>query len=52
MTKNEGLREQVWNDELKAWFDGPNDPNYVILDITPARIEYTGKDHEHHVWEQ
>ncbi|MCG7379282.1 MULTISPECIES: pyridoxamine 5'-phosphate oxidase family protein [Paenibacillus] len=52
ITKNEALREQVWNDELKAWFDGPQDPNYVILDITPTRIEYTGKDHEHQVWEQ
>ena len=48
---DESLRRKVWNDELKMWFDGPDDPNYVILDIAPIRIEYTGKERERHIWE-
>lgn len=52
ITKQESLRHELWNDELKQWFSGPNDPDYVILDITPARIEYTGQGMERQVWEK
>lgn len=51
ITKNEQLRKSLWNDEMKQWFDGPDDPDYIILDITPSRIVYVGKDKERHVWE-
>ncbi len=33
-------REEFWSDELKAYFDGPDDPNYVVGIIVPERIEY------------
>ncbi|MDO7906780.1 pyridoxamine 5'-phosphate oxidase family protein [Paenibacillus sp. JX-17] len=52
ITKNEELRSKVWNDELKQWFEGPEDPDYVILDITPTRIEYSSKDTGRQVWER
>ncbi|MBP1990271.1 pyridoxamine 5'-phosphate oxidase family protein [Paenibacillus eucommiae] len=51
VTKDESLRQKIWNDELKRWFDGPDDPDYVILDITPTRIEYNDKEMNLHVWE-
>ncbi|KWX71651.1 general stress protein [Paenibacillus riograndensis] len=51
VTKNEGLRSQVWNTELEKWFKGPDDPDYVILELQPTRIEYMGKDQQHGVWE-
>ncbi|KWX85067.1 general stress protein [Paenibacillus riograndensis] len=51
VTKNEGLRSQVWNAELEKWFKGPDDPDYVILELQPTRIEYMGKDQQHGVWE-
>lgn len=51
VTKDTRLRSQLWNDEFTKWFTGPEDPNYVILDITPSRIEYTGKGKEKQVWE-
>lgn len=51
VTKDTRLRSQLWNDEFTKWFTGPEDPNYVILDITPSRIEYTGKGQEKQVWE-
>ncbi|WP_020620233.1 pyridoxamine 5'-phosphate oxidase family protein [Paenibacillus daejeonensis] len=52
VTKDDSLREKVWSKELERWFSGPDDPDYVILDITPERIELTSKDMETQVWEQ
>lgn len=50
VTKDEGLRSKVWSKELEPWFTGPDDPNYVILELTPTRIEYMGSNKEHGVW--
>ncbi|KAF6560579.1 pyridoxamine 5'-phosphate oxidase family protein [Paenibacillus sp. EKM202P] len=50
VTADEGLRKQVWNDSLKKWFSGPDDPDYVILDVNPTRIEYVGQQTERQVW--
>lgn len=52
VTDDESLRKQVWNNALKDWFTGPDDPDYVILDLTPTRIEYTGEDIGRQVWEK
>ena len=35
---DESLKEKVWNKALKAWFDGPEDPDLIILKITPTQI--------------
>ena len=35
--KNE--RHTFWNDSLKAVFTGPDDPNYGIIIVKPAKIE-------------
>jgi general stress protein 26 len=35
---SEDLKEKVWNDHLKPWFDGPNDPNYIVLEIQPTDV--------------
>ncbi len=51
VTENEGLRSKVWSKELEQWFTGPDDPDYVILRLTPTRMEYAGKDKQHGVWE-
>lgn len=51
VTKDEGLRSKVWNKSLEEWFSGPDDPEYVILELTPTRIEYIGKDKQHGVWQ-
>ena len=32
-------RKRFWSDELKAYFSGPDDPNLVVLKITPSMIE-------------
>ncbi|MBI4697872.1 MAG: pyridoxamine 5'-phosphate oxidase family protein [Nitrospirae bacterium] len=33
-------RHSFWFDELKNYFSGPDDPDYCIVIIRPARIEF------------
>ncbi|MFJ8065786.1 pyridoxamine 5'-phosphate oxidase family protein [Psychrobacillus sp. NPDC096426] len=35
---DESMKKKVWNNALKGWFDGPEDPNLIILKITPTQI--------------
>jgi general stress protein 26 len=35
--KNE--RDAMWSDGLKVYFKGPDDPNYAVVIIKPAKIE-------------
>ena len=44
-------KQAHWQEHLKAYFSGPNDPNYCLLVLKPYRIELvsmTGQDPE--VW--
>jgi general stress protein 26 len=50
ITANNALREKLWNDSMKQWFNGPHDPNYVVLEITPSYIEYLNGNSEPQVW--
>ncbi len=44
-------RHGFWDDMLKPIFDGPDDPNYSVIKVTPYRIEYcTPGSHEPRVW--
>ncbi|MFD0679934.1 MULTISPECIES: pyridoxamine 5'-phosphate oxidase family protein [unclassified Paenibacillus] len=52
VSKDEALGKKVWKDDFKMWFDGSDDPNYVILEITPQWIEYTGKGAKPEVWKK
>ncbi|UFT99701.1 pyridoxamine 5'-phosphate oxidase family protein [Radiobacillus kanasensis] len=43
------VKQMVWNDDLEPWFEGPDDPNYVVLDITPSEIRLMNDaDHQPH----
>lgn len=33
-------KKDFWNDFLRAYFDGPDDPQYAVVEIVPSRIEY------------
>lgn len=50
ISKEDSLRKKLWNPELEKWFTGPDDPNYVILDIKPRRFGYTGQDNVKREW--
>ncbi|MGG4266655.1 pyridoxamine 5'-phosphate oxidase family protein [Peribacillus simplex] len=32
------LKDKLWNESFKNWFEGPKDPNYLILQIKPESI--------------
>lgn len=34
------LKNQFWNNILKRWLNGPEDPNYVLLRLEPKQIYY------------
>ena len=38
------LRHKFWNDTLKNIFEGPDDPNYGVIEIVPYCIEYCSPD--------
>ncbi|AWB43203.1 general stress protein [Paenibacillus sp. CAA11] len=50
ISDNEELKKSVWRDEFSRWLDGPNDPDYVVLKITPSRIEVLNEGGENEVW--
>lgn len=35
---DEAMKEKVWNKALKGWFEGPEDPDLLILKVTPTKI--------------
>ena len=52
LTTDEAERHGFWNESLQGIFDGPDDPKYGILIMTPYRIEYCSPDSsELEVWE-
>ncbi|MBC8473752.1 MAG: pyridoxamine 5'-phosphate oxidase family protein [Candidatus Omnitrophica bacterium] len=34
------IKKKLWCDKLNQFFKGPQDPNYVVVKITPSSIEY------------
>ncbi|BAC13661.1 pyridoxamine 5'-phosphate oxidase family protein [Oceanobacillus iheyensis] len=40
------LKNKLWNDRMKLYFDGPNDPNLTILEIKPLHIRLMNKNGE------
>ena len=35
---SQNLKKQFWDESFNQWFDGPEDPNYVFLQIQPETI--------------
>jgi len=52
VTTDETERNLCWNDHLKAYFSGPDDPTYCVVLVKPYKIEYyTMTDMQPKVWE-
>nr|WP_306433031.1 pyridoxamine 5'-phosphate oxidase family protein [Paenibacillus sp. J31TS4] len=46
------LKQRFWSDELfRKYFEGPDDPDYVLLEVKPTRILYA-QDDRVDTWEQ
>lgn len=41
--EDEELKMKLWDDNMKNWFDGPNDPNLIVLEIRPKQIRLKNK---------
>lgn len=37
------LKKELWNAYMENWFTGPDDPNYIVLEISPIRIAWMNK---------
>lgn len=35
-------RKKQWREPLKEFFTGPEDPNYVVIKVSPSVMEYMG----------
>jgi general stress protein 26 len=40
LEKSAELKEKFWNDYLKPWITAPDDPEYMLLRLTPKTILY------------
>lgn len=38
LNDSQELKKQYWDESYEKWFDGPEDPNYVFLEIQPEII--------------
>ena len=48
---DEEIRHAFWSDMLAPIFEGPDDPKYGVVEVTPYRIEYcTPGSYEPRVW--
>ncbi|GAB3049174.1 pyridoxamine 5'-phosphate oxidase family protein [Virgibacillus ainsalahensis] len=46
LNDSEAMKKEVWNEELKIYFDGPDDPNLVVLEIEPVQVRLMNKKGE------
>lgn len=40
------LKDKLWNESFERWFEGPKDPNYLILQIKPESIRLMNNNGE------
>ncbi|MFJ7935751.1 pyridoxamine 5'-phosphate oxidase family protein [Sporosarcina sp. NPDC096371] len=46
ISDDDSIKEKVWNKHMKSWFSGPEDPDLVILKISPDAIRVMNKKGE------
>lgn len=43
---DKSIIDKVWNEHLRGWFSGPDDPHLVILAIKPSQVRIINKKGE------
>ncbi|MDN3015993.1 pyridoxamine 5'-phosphate oxidase family protein [Paenibacillus sp. BSR1-1] len=38
INESQNLKKQYWDESFNQWFEGPEDPNYVFLQIVPETV--------------
>ncbi|MFA1819333.1 pyridoxamine 5'-phosphate oxidase family protein [Virgibacillus oceani] len=46
LNNSEEMKKTLWNDDMKIYFDGPEDPAYTLLEIQPIGIRLMNKKGE------
>lgn len=46
ISDDESVKAKIWNEQMKPWFSGPEDPNLVILKVQPQTIRLMNKKGE------
>lgn len=46
VSEAEDKKDDMWREEFSAYFDGPDDPDYTLLEITPDVIRVMNKKGE------
>lgn len=46
ISDDESMKEKVWNEHMKPYFSGPEDPDLVILKISPDAMRVMNKKGE------
>ncbi|MCF6139251.1 pyridoxamine 5'-phosphate oxidase family protein [Pseudalkalibacillus berkeleyi] len=41
---DQDLKDKLWSKNMEKWFDGPNDPNYIVLEIKPTLYRLMNSD--------
>ncbi|WP_085992566.1 pyridoxamine 5'-phosphate oxidase family protein [Oceanobacillus senegalensis] len=41
--ESEELKKEFWHDDMKLYFDGPEDSNYILLEVHPISIRLMNK---------
>ncbi|WHX68327.1 pyridoxamine 5'-phosphate oxidase family protein [Peribacillus frigoritolerans] len=46
INESQELKDKLWNESFEMWFEGPKDPNYLILQIKPESIRLMNNNGE------
>ena len=46
VSEAEGMKDDMWREEFSMYFEGPNDPDYMLLKIEPDQIRVMNKKGE------
>ena len=46
INESQELKDKLWNESFENWFEGPKDPNYLILQIKPESIRLMNNNGE------
>lgn len=46
LNDSDEMKKTLWNDDMKLFFDGPEDPAYTLLEIHPTGIRLMNKKGE------
>lgn len=44
LNETDEWKKELWNEHFAKWFEGPEDPNFVLLEIKPSLVRLMNKE--------